>query len=153
MSDSHPEVYDSDFSPLNIMMDPLLLYPQLYHPTNDKMTRDYTRGVRPYTRTERPTTYYFIDFGLSRRYEREVTNPLEMPIFGGDRTVLEFEGDGYKQPCDPFPTDVYYIGNRFREEFLQVKLLLCLLRVIADVGAEVQRARIHECARGSNGRN
>ena len=127
----------SDISPLNIMMDPLPLYPQLYHPTNDKRTRDYSRGVRPYTRTERPTKYYFIDFGLSQKYGPEDPHPQAMPISGGDRTVPEFEGDGFKQAYDPFPTDVYYLGNRFREEFLQVTIILCFLAL--TVYARVQK--------------
>ncbi|TFY58213.1 hypothetical protein EVJ58_g6553 [Rhodofomes roseus] len=38
---------------------------------------------------------------------------------GGDKTVPEFQGDGYDKASDPFATDVYYLGNRFREEFLK----------------------------------
>ena len=113
-----------DISPLNIMMDPYPLYPELYHPCDDYMSRDYSRGVKPYTRTERPTKYYFIDFGLSRKYNMQGAPASEMPILGGDKSVPEFQGDGYYRASDPFPTDVYYLGNRFREEFLQVSCSL-----------------------------
>jgi len=109
-----------DISLLNVMMDPLPLYPKLYHPTDDTMTRDFSKRVRPYTRTERPTRYYFIDFGLSRKYGPEDDHPLELPIFGGDKTVPEFQADGYDKASDPFATDIYYLGNRFREEFLKM---------------------------------
>ncbi|KZT71765.1 hypothetical protein DAEQUDRAFT_706500 [Daedalea quercina L-15889] len=108
-----------DISSLNVMMDPSPLYPVLYHPCDDYMTRDYSKRVKPYTRTERPTKYFFIDFGLSRKYSVENENPSELPIFGGDRSVPEFQGEGYNTASNPFLTDIYYLGNRFREEFLQ----------------------------------
>ncbi len=71
------------------------------------------------TRTARPVRYYFIDFGPSRRYNPEDGPPREHPIRGGDKSVPEFKnwnGD----LLDPFPTDIYYVGNMIQESVLQV---------------------------------
>ncbi|KAJ6543681.1 hypothetical protein B0H10DRAFT_2134463 [Mycena sp. CBHHK59/15] len=54
-----------------------------------------------------PPKYYLIDFGISRRYKPEQLPP---PEFRNSYT-----------PCDPFPTDIYYIGNLIRENFLDVR--------------------------------
>ena len=83
------------------------------------MTADYKNFIKAnYARTSRPTKYYIIDFGLSRRYDASITSPREPPIMGGDRTVPEFEKS--HDPCDPFPTDIYYVGSLMREIFLDV---------------------------------
>lgn len=104
------------------MMDPLPLYPNLYHPVDTRRTRDYTGIVKPFSRTEHPTRYYLIDFGLSRRYQPEDLPVLEDIIMPGDKTVPEYQGDA--EACDPFPVDVYLIGNMIREKFLRVSSLI-----------------------------
>lgn len=106
---------------LNIMMDPAPLYPEPYHPCAAYMKRDFSGRVKYYTRTERPPKYFFVDFGLSRRYSLEDSDPLEEPIRGGDKTVPEFKD--LNKPYNPFFTDVYYLGNLIREDFLVVRLL------------------------------
>jgi len=73
------------------------------------------------TRTERPPTYYLADFGLSHRYDPKAGPPLELPICGTDRSVPEFQGEGYDQASNPFATDVYYIGNEIKTTFLNVR--------------------------------
>ena len=103
---------------MNIMMDPRPIFPKMYHPHALERNRDY-QGFAPVTnRTRNPVKYYFIDFGLSRRYDVDNTSPREKPIWGGDKTVPEFQGSN--DPVDPFPTDIYYIGNLIREHFLVV---------------------------------
>ncbi|CCM03897.1 uncharacterized protein FIBRA_06048 [Fibroporia radiculosa] len=102
---------------LNIMMDPRPLFPEMYHPRLIDWSRDLTHPAKHHTRTARPTKYYFIDFGLSRRYDPASGPPREVPIHGGDRSVPEFRNSN--EPVDPFPTDVYYVGNLIREDFLQ----------------------------------
>ncbi len=106
---------------LNIMMDSKPILPDMFHPTATQKTRDFRSYVQPYTRTARPVRYYLTDFGLSRRYSPNDANPLEVPIFGGDKSVPEFQKDPYS-PANPFRTDVYYMGNLVREDFLQVGL-------------------------------
>ena len=100
------------------MMDATPLYDRPYHPRRPELRRDFKGKAKAHTRTERPVTYYLIDFGLSRRYDLPFERPLEEPILGGDKTVPEFQN--ISGPCDPFPTDVYYLGNMVRRTFLEV---------------------------------
>lgn len=107
-----------DISPLNIMMDGAM-YPEPWHPTLDIQKRDnFKESVRPFTRTQRPPKYYFIDFGISRWYDpKSGPHPLEPPIRGGDKSVPEFQNS--IEPCDPFATDIYYVGNVIRQSILK----------------------------------
>ena len=101
------------------MFDPLPMYPQMFHPRSHDKSLDYRGSAKHSTRTARPVRYYFIDFGLSRRYNPEDGPPREHPIRGGDKSVPEFKNwEGGL--LDPFPTDIYYIGNMIRESVLQV---------------------------------
>jgi hypothetical protein len=112
-------VVASDCMGLNIMMDgSILLDP--WHPCCPSRCRDWKSGfVRYTTRTERPPKYYFIDFGISRRYDPKDGPPLEDPIWGGEKSVPEFLSSN--DACNPFPTDVYYLGILIRKEFQQVR--------------------------------
>ncbi|KAJ3556604.1 hypothetical protein NM688_g1936 [Phlebia brevispora] len=103
----------------NIMMDPSHMYPQMFHPLNPDMDRTLTKKARHFSRTDRPVKYYFIDFGISEQYPSHDGAPTaSAPVHvGGDRTVPEFQTSAATH--DPFPTDVYYIGNLVREYILQ----------------------------------
>ncbi|KAF9232383.1 hypothetical protein BU15DRAFT_55077 [Melanogaster broomeanus] len=105
---------------LNIMMDGEVLYDEPFHPVRPYRKRDFSGLARHRTRTERPPKYFFIDFGISRRYDVLNKEPQEDPIWGGDQTVPEFQHSN--RPRNPFPTDVYYIGNMVREDFMQQKI-------------------------------
>ncbi|KAJ3480772.1 hypothetical protein NLI96_g8117 [Meripilus lineatus] len=107
-----------DCTQLNIMMDPRPTFPAMFHPGDISRSRDFKSKAKFHTRTSRPTKYLFIDFGLSLRFEPGQDRKV-FPIRGGDRTVPEFEWYGMKTKFDPFPVDVYYLGNLIREEFLQ----------------------------------
>jgi serine/threonine protein kinase len=86
---------------------------------DDYKCGDIRQKIEPYTRTQRPLRYYFIDFGISRLYSAEDgPHPLEPPIRGDDKSVPEFQHS--MKPCDPFSTDIYYVGNVIREEMLSV---------------------------------
>jgi hypothetical protein len=74
--------------------------------------------AKAHTRTWRPPRYLLIDFGLSRQYDPAKGPPLEKPLRGGDKSAPEHRD--METPCDPFPTDVYYLGNLVREDFIQV---------------------------------
>ena len=100
-------------------MDAMPLYPEPYHPINDDARRDFKGRAKPFTRTQVPVKYYFVDFGISRRYRPEDGVPLEEQILGGDKTVPEFQKS--MEPCNPFPTDIYYLGNMIRMNFLTVR--------------------------------
>jgi hypothetical protein len=102
---------------LNIMMDGSM-YPDSWHPCRDYKTRDYSGDAEHYSRTQRPPKYYFIDFGISRRFSPDDKYPLAYPILGGDKSAPEFKKSA--DQCNPFPTDIYYLGNMIRQDFLQV---------------------------------
>ncbi|KAF8889082.1 kinase-like domain-containing protein [Infundibulicybe gibba] len=95
----------------NIMMDSVCLYRKPVHPTNLTKTRDYTGRPKASTRTQRPVKYYLVDFGLSCRYDASEQHPLSQSFIGGDQTVPEF-APGVQ--VNPFPVDVYCIGNVVR---------------------------------------
>ncbi|KAF7422586.1 hypothetical protein PC9H_010742 [Pleurotus ostreatus] len=105
-----------DAAALNIMMDARTLYIDRYHPSRPNSKIDINGAPRHYTRTQVPVKYYFTDFGLSRQYKPENLPVTEEVIYGADKTVPEFET---LESCDPFPTDVYTLGNMIREEFIE----------------------------------
>ncbi|KAJ7148994.1 hypothetical protein C8R43DRAFT_925245, partial [Mycena crocata] len=119
----HNVAHRRDCSGPNIMMDGSKLFPNGFHPQAQKRKPDFYSGrAKFYTRTQRPPKYYIIDFGFSSRYETRNPPPLDSdPIIGADKTVPEFQssaGDPPK-PYDPFPVDVYYLGNVILREFIE----------------------------------
>ncbi|KAI9444377.1 hypothetical protein BJY52DRAFT_1216726 [Lactarius psammicola] len=101
----------------NIMLDPTDMYPDSFHPVALGRSKDFRHKVKGYSRTRRPTRYLFIDFGLSRQYDPANGPPFDEPLHGGDRSAPEHQ-DG-ETPCNPFPTDVYYLGNLVRRHYIQ----------------------------------
>jgi hypothetical protein len=107
----------------NIMLDPSKMYPNSFHPVDIERRKDFRRKAKRYSRTRCPSRYLLIDFGLSRRYDPANGPPLDVPIHGGDKSAPELQ-DG-KTPYNPFPTDVYYLGNLVREDYMQVRSFTC----------------------------
>lgn len=99
-------------------MDPTGLFPNSYHPVKTNKSRDFRRPATHLTREQRPPKYYFTDFGISRQYKPEERPPLEPIILGGDKSPPEHQSG--LESCDPFPTDVYFLGNVFRSDFVEV---------------------------------
>lgn len=99
-------------------MDPARVHIDVFHPVNPMMKRDVSGRARFRTRTSGPPKYLLIDFGLSRRYDPSIVEPKEIPILGADKEVPEFQNSN--EPCNPFPTDVFYIGNMIRKDFIEV---------------------------------
>ncbi|TBU42946.1 kinase-like domain-containing protein [Dichomitus squalens] len=108
-----------DCMTLNIMMDARPMYPEMYHPRSPFMKRDYSGKAKHYSRTRRPVKYYLTDFGISKRFDKDDTKPIVVPIISGDPSAPEFQEDKVTAR-NPFPTDVYYLGNVIREDFLTV---------------------------------
>ena len=102
----------------NVMLDPSYLYPESFHPMRIDINKECSGRAKHFTRTQKPPKYYFIDFGISRRYEPSNTDPREVPIWGGDKEVPEFQNSN--EPQNPFPTDIFYIGNAIKMDFLWV---------------------------------
>jgi hypothetical protein len=110
------KVFYSDCTANNIMLDPSGMYPNGFHPVKIDRNRNFKGTAKAFTRTQRPPVYYFIDFGLSRRYtSRDV---MDEPLRGGDKSAPEHK---LGRRCNPFHTDIYYIGNLVREEFMNVR--------------------------------
>ncbi|KAI9461048.1 kinase-like domain-containing protein, partial [Russula earlei] len=101
----------------NIMLDPSNMFPNPFHPAAIERGKDFRRKAKWYSRTRRPTRYLLIDFGLSRRYDPANGPPLEKKLRGGDKSAPEHQD--MSTPCNPFPTDVYYLGNVVRENYIQ----------------------------------
>src|SRR6266702_8752523 len=123
--------HDSDCTYENIMLDPSGMYPDSFHPVDPKKSKDFRRKAKGYSRTRRPTRYLLIDFGLSRRYDPAAGPPLDQPLRGGDKSAPEHQ-DG-ETPCNPFPTDVYYLGNLVREDYLKVCVLNPSMKHLPDL--------------------
>ncbi|KAJ6594579.1 hypothetical protein B0H19DRAFT_1284098, partial [Mycena capillaripes] len=80
--------------------------------------REYAQRAKFYIRTQCPPKSYPIDFGLFRRYSTRDLPPLEPPIHGGDKIVPEFQP--VRSPaCDPFPTDISFLGNMIHKCFVE----------------------------------
>jgi len=101
----------------NIMLDPTNMYPNPFHPVAMGRSKDFRRKAKAYSRTRCPSRYLIIDFGLSRRYDPADGPPVDVPIHGGDKSAPELQ-EG-KTSYNPFPTDVYYLGNLVREEYME----------------------------------
>jgi ribosomal protein S14 len=100
----------------NIMFDPSEMYPQGFHPAQMDRSRDFKGRAKRCTRTQRPPRYYMIDFGLSRQYRSRKAH--DVPLRGGDKSAPEHRNAAR---CNPFYTDIYYLGNLVRQEFIQVR--------------------------------
>ncbi|KAI0044686.1 hypothetical protein FA95DRAFT_1680996 [Auriscalpium vulgare] len=103
----------------NIVLDPSGMYPNSFHPVKMNRTKNFHWIAKSYTRTQRPPRYYLIDFGLSRYYDPAFGEALDHAMFGGDKSVPEFRDFPNCPDHNPFPTDIYYIGNMLREDFIQ----------------------------------
>jgi len=120
-----------DCNERNAMMDGQSLYIDPWHPKLPNRQRDNrVKNARHYSRTQRPPAYYWIDFGISRRYDDDVTSPLEDVIKGGDISVPEHQN--ITGPLNPFPTDVYYLGNLVLQKFLETYEGLEFLRGLIE---------------------
>jgi hypothetical protein len=108
---------------MNIMMDAMQLYPRGYHPARTVRERDGKNWAKPLTRTQKPTKYFYVDFGLSHRFESYEARHKLPPIQGGDKSVPEFKDEGDQILQDPFATDVYYLGNAMKG-IIQVRTIL-----------------------------
>ena len=95
------------------------LFPGGFHPYLQLMTPDILhRAKYLYRRDVRLIKYYFIDFGISLRFNESDTNRLVYGFKGMDREVPElFDGLKY----DPFPLDIFILGNFYRRTLVEVR--------------------------------
>ncbi|KAJ7269600.1 hypothetical protein C8J57DRAFT_1180644 [Mycena rebaudengoi] len=102
---------------LNIMQDPEQLYPSGFHPVNYCMNTNHDGLAHSLKRTACWPRYYIIDFGLSRRYSPAKGPPAEPTptLTNGDKAPPEYAA----AESNPFPTDIYYLGNLLRRHFIR----------------------------------
>ncbi|KAJ3856638.1 hypothetical protein EV368DRAFT_71487 [Lentinula lateritia] len=108
------------FSQMNIMMDGSQMYPKGWNTLDPWQAREdpFRPARRVGFRMQFWPKYYLIDFGLSHMYSSKSTvPPLERILRGGDKSAPE-HAPMYKR-ANPFPTDIYYIGNLIRENFTE----------------------------------
>ncbi|KAI0054874.1 hypothetical protein BV25DRAFT_1922294 [Artomyces pyxidatus] len=103
----------------NIMMDSSAMYPESFHPILINRRRGWKGKAKHYTRTQCPPRYYLIDFGLSVIFRPEDGPPLVKFVRGGDKSAPEHNSASPKWLQDPFPTDIYHLGNVIRENFIR----------------------------------
>ncbi|KAI0786599.1 hypothetical protein C8Q75DRAFT_892897 [Abortiporus biennis] len=116
----HNHVAHRDIMVSNIMMDPRPLFPDSFHPQKPLTKPDGITEVEHFTRTFKPTRYYLIDFSLSRKYKPpDESEPLDIPVYGGDRTIPEFQPPGSCELSNPFRTDIYCLGSMFKIDFME----------------------------------
>ncbi|KAJ7742114.1 hypothetical protein DFH07DRAFT_750565, partial [Mycena maculata] len=102
----------------NIMLDPTTMYPDGFYtgfPPYADLKSDFSGRARSFTRTQRPSRYYWIDYNLAHILEHpEKPGTLRIPYTrGGDRDIPETtEG---KTHADPFASDVWWVGNVIQE--------------------------------------
>ncbi|KJA23536.1 hypothetical protein HYPSUDRAFT_1080330 [Hypholoma sublateritium FD-334 SS-4] len=126
----------------NCMLDASELYPEGFHPQKRDFNVAFTgSAAQKYTRTQRPPKYYWIDFGLSVRFGETDKFPLFHVLRGNDKSAPEFQDPDYmEQPQDPFPTDIYYLGNLAKRYFTE-KDGLSFLEPLVEAMVQVDRAK------------
>lgn len=99
------------------MMDGRPLFPRGHHPVRIDYTPDAIFDAPFLTRQDHPVRYYFIDFGISS-YFKTGEAPLVTGTKGRDKEPPELSDT---LPYDPFPLDIFILGNVYLKEFVQVR--------------------------------
>lgn len=115
------------------------MFPKMFHPRTIRNALDWNGSAKFFSRTIRPPKYYFIDYGLSLQFDPKDGPALAPPIEGGDKSVPEFQDPSGWYERDPYPTDVYYVGNVIRNKFLQVESRSQPLEFVAGVLTPIRR--------------
>ncbi|KAJ7841793.1 hypothetical protein B0H14DRAFT_2359962, partial [Mycena olivaceomarginata] len=112
------------------VLDPSELYPYGTHPVNCWANPAHDGLAFHTTRTACWPRYYIIDFGLSRRYDPESGSPLEEIIFAADSDNSPPDHGKRAEWYNPFPTDIYFLGNLLRKEFIGSYLVCTHLHLL-----------------------
>ncbi|KAJ6591915.1 hypothetical protein B0H10DRAFT_1829799 [Mycena sp. CBHHK59/15] len=110
----------------NIMLDPRHMYPTGFYTGNARYahrTPGFAARAQVFTRTQRPSKYYWIDYGLApntrlRRAGPAAANDLVPYVRGGDKSIPETQ-EGSTE-ANPFKVDVYVMGNLIRKHLVEV---------------------------------
>lgn len=113
------------------MLDGSPLYPEGFHPAVPSLNMTATDRVKALHRCDvEAVVYYVTDFGLSKRF----TDPNEPRlVHGNDCQDKEVPELSQWTEYDPFPVDIFTLGNVFKKELLAVccfQFLSVLINVI-----------------------
>ena len=102
------------------MMDASSLFPKGFHPSMVNRSIDLESSAKCYSRSavSTPVRYYYIDFGISSRFEGGERSRLVLGMDCLDKDVPELS---YEVPYDPFKVDIFVLGNFFDEVVQQVR--------------------------------
>jgi len=101
------------------MMDAKAIIPTGWHFVSHFCEPDGITKISPLERRSYPVRYYFVGFGSAYHVPHQ-KQPLVRDIGGGDGDVPELL---HGKPYDPFKLDVYTLGNIFKKELHEVRLL------------------------------
>ncbi|EJD38311.1 hypothetical protein AURDEDRAFT_72305, partial [Auricularia subglabra TFB-10046 SS5] len=111
-----------DCTASNVRMDARALFPGVWpHPVIPCM--DYCEPFYPIAdpdRTKGPVRYYFIDFGKSAR--RPDGHSCAFLVEGARCIDQELPELRFGHPYDPFPVDVFLLGNMYKHTLLEVRV-------------------------------
>lgn len=108
------------------MMDGEPLFPKGHHPVRLDYLEDAVHDAPYLSRQDHPVKYYFIDFGISSYFDPGVV-PLAIGTKGRDKEPPELDN---RRPYNPFPLDIFILGNLYRRDFAGV-CYSCLFSVFA----------------------
>lgn len=113
--------YASDCSAGNMMMDAPSVFPKGFHPCSELRDRGGMFGLKPIPRhkAKGPIRYYIIDFGISRLYGPGDPHKV-VGDEGAERDIPEMSD---LRAYDPFPADVFIMGNACKRYFVRVRCL------------------------------
>ncbi|KAI0363577.1 kinase-like protein [Pilatotrama ljubarskyi] len=117
-----------DIAPPNVMMDGRSLYPGGHHPVARDCSMDMIEELTPLTRIDHPVKYFYVDFGLSVRFQPGASAYVVGDV-GWDADVPELSST---VPYDAFKADIYALGNLFNKNFEQRYHSLQFLRPLID---------------------
>lgn len=93
--------------------------------------------------------YYFIDFGLSSRFDGVGIPRLVTGDRAQDREIPELS---LIVPYDPFAVDIFTLGNVYKRNLIQVYLGICITRSPAngDITPDLFKPRLFAFSNGSH---
>lgn len=103
------------------MMDGSSIFPSGFHPSSQNSLPDLRGDAIPMRRSDaKNIKYFFIDFSLASFFEDGKEPRRVVGRVGEDTLAPELSDD---VPYDPFPVDVYILGDVIRKTFLEVYIL------------------------------
>ena len=118
------------------MMDPMEMYPKGFHPALTSLSPSLRKIAKRRHRSQVPRVkYYFIDWGLSSMYNDPAQARMVEGYVTGDIDIPEILL--FIWPFDPFPVDVFTVGNVFKKELLDVSTLGISLYFTLELSSEI----------------